>query len=1826
MIIKKIKQMKYKIIFFAGLFLNIPFFSWANFFSAVTMETGGLPTGIQATDEQYTVTVVVHPDEADRLVTPSAGQYLRDANEPFTVTAVADNPKYVFWVFVVNGEPETLGGNTLTLASLTSDTTIDVYFIHNSYASTVSVEPSSQGTFTGDGDYNNGDAVTLTAIPNCGYRFVRWTSNGTPVSTDNPLSFTVTNDTTFAAEFETVPTTGITQVCSTGQTIYFSIDCSTGTAQVVPQSNNYPYYTSSSRPTGDLVIPSSIDYEGHTYSVTAIGDNAFGFCDNLTRVTVPSGVTRIGSDAFSNCYRVTEVIVPEGVEEIGYEAFISCNKLSSFTIPQTVTSIGWAAFAACYELTSIVIPASVTSIGFGPFYSCYNLASITVDPNNAVYDSRNGCNAIVRTSDNVLISGCNNTVIPNTVTAISTNAFAGLQNLTQITIPSSVTTIGNQAFYSSGLTSIDIPNGVTMIEESAFLNCNSLASVTFSNSITTLGNYSFQGCYALTSLVIPDNITSIGVSAFGECGGLNSIVVSSGNPNYDSRNNCNAIIEKSTNTLIAGGNNTVIPPDVTSLGKKVFFGCTRTAITIPASVNFIDDYAFFACYQLGEIHMRGAVPPALGNGDVFFGVGTGIPVYVPCGTVAAYQAASGWSNFTNIQEEFPYTVTAASADDAMGTVEVTTVPSCSNNTATLTATPACGNRFVQWTSHGTPISTDNPLSLTVTQDTAITAMFEAVAITEFDAAAPSGQMLHYTVNNDGSSVMVSGHEDNISGDLTIPSSVSYCNNTYSVIKIANNTFNNCSGLTSITLPGTITSIGNYAFSGCSGLTQTYFTGTIAQWLGIDFSNFYSTPLSYSQNLFINGVELTNLVIPEGVTEIKPYAFYYCNSLTGALNIPNTVTSIGHDAFSHCTGLTSITLPNTLTTISDGAFSSCTTLTSIIIPETVTTIEPYAFRYCENLTSVVIPDAVTYIGDYAFGNCSRLNTVTIGASVNDIGSGAFYPCGALTTVYLYPTTPPTFSTQPPAFISYNPFFSTGGNRTFYVPCGTAEAYSNAFSLSPSSFSEVWNPYTIVINGDDQQMASSNVEVVCNTTVNISATPRCGYRFVQWKNSGGVTVSTDNPYTLTTTSDTTLTAQFEAVTEFDAVAPSGQTLHYIVNNDGTSVTLSGHGANISGALTIPSTVSFCSNTYTVTSIGERAFYNCTNITAVSIPATVTSLGQWVFWASGIEHAELHLTSLTHIPYGAFMECSNLKSVTLPSTLTEIGPGAFLSCYSLGYMDLGNKNVTAIDVQAFHDCRCLALHIPNNASVSGSALSHLQYVEYNGTNGGNAISTANWANGIEVYPLMIFTSNAYDSLIYVFKDIDAVNIYSTVSYIDARAFSCTSLDQITINATVPPVGGHGNMPTSIPVYVPCGSVGAYQTAVGWSQCNIQSQGNCNTVTVTANNGTYGTVSGGGEYTIGGTATLTATANCGYQFTQWSDGSTDNPYTLTLTCDTALTAQFETVTEFDAVAPSGQTLHYTVNDDGTTVTLSGHEDNISGALIIPETVSNCNTFSVTSIGFQALSGCSGLTSVTIPNSITSIGNGAFFGCSGLTSFTIPNSITSIGVAAFESCSGLTSLTIPNSVISIEQWTFMYCSGLTSVTIPNSVTSIGIQAFSGCSGLTSVTIPNSVTSIGDHAFSGCGGLTEITSLATSAPTLSPSAFNNVSNSIPVYVPCGSVANYQVATGWSSFTNIQEVAGCTNDTVIHVSVGVVGDRVFTQENQSMAVTHPDASYIQVSFRVVPEAQSIEVYDQDENLLATFLNDTDTQVYRLTPGTYTVRALFSGGRTYQRRIGLVNVIH
>lgn len=251
--------------------------------------------------------------------------------------------------------------------------------------------------------------------------------------------------------------------------------------------------------------------------VIKIDPAAFNNTHRLTFINLPSSLTSIGRSAFDGCSSLTSITIPEGITEIDSETFKNCSKLTSISLPNNLVSIENNAFYGCSSLTSIMIPEGVATIGEHAF-AYTSLSSITVDPRNTVFDSRDSCNAIIRTEYNSLVCGGTNTVIPSSVTDIGQDAFYGCTALTSITIPSSVTDISSGAFSEcTSLASVTIPGSVTNIGGFAFRDCTSLTSITILDGVTSIDYYAFDGCSSLASITIPKSVTSIGTHAFRGC-------------------------------------------------------------------------------------------------------------------------------------------------------------------------------------------------------------------------------------------------------------------------------------------------------------------------------------------------------------------------------------------------------------------------------------------------------------------------------------------------------------------------------------------------------------------------------------------------------------------------------------------------------------------------------------------------------------------------------------------------------------------------------------------------------------------------------------------------------------------------------------------------------------------------------------------------------------------------------------------------------------------------------------------------------------------------------------------------------------------------------------------------------------------------------------------------------------------------------------------------------------------------------------------------------------------------------------------------------------
>lgn len=264
------------------------------------------------------------------------------------------------------------------------------------------------------------------------------------------------------------------------------------------------------------------------------------------------------------------------VVAIGDGAFTSSMSMTSVTIPNTVKSIGTNAFTYCYLLKSLTIPNSVTSIGAKAFSLCSKLETVELS---------------------------------NSLVTIGDNAFSGCKKLATIEIPNSVSTIGAYAFsYCYELASVTLSNSLTTIGAYAFNQCYGLKSIEIPSSVTTICDYAFQDCHGLTSVYLSRSLTSIGANIFANCPALETVVLDPENEKYDSRDNCNAIIETASNKLVIGCKSSIIPNTITAIGNSAFSGCTGlSAIEIPGSVTSIDNSAFSGCTNLTDIDIPGSV-------------------------------------------------------------------------------------------------------------------------------------------------------------------------------------------------------------------------------------------------------------------------------------------------------------------------------------------------------------------------------------------------------------------------------------------------------------------------------------------------------------------------------------------------------------------------------------------------------------------------------------------------------------------------------------------------------------------------------------------------------------------------------------------------------------------------------------------------------------------------------------------------------------------------------------------------------------------------------------------------------------------------------------------------------------------------------------------------------------------------------------------------------------------------------------------------------------------------------------------------------------------
>ena len=1005
-------------------------------------------------------------------------------------------------------------------------------------------------------------------------------------------------------------------------------------------------------------------------------------------ITIADQVTEIGKNAFRDCDNLTGITLPESLTSIGDGAFSGCNSLSNvYCKPTTPPTLGSSVFSSS---ATIYVPwASVDDYKSASGWSDYaeKIAGYDFDRDMPVYT------IYYTTSDG-------KTIAPN-MDNIVENMYENGQGV--ITIASLVTEIVESAFRDcDNLTGITLPESLTAIGDGAFSGCNSLSNVYCKPTTPpTLGSSVFPGS---ATILVPWTSVDAYESANGWSGYAEKITGYDFNsdipvytiyyttsdektisPNLDNiienvyKNGQGIITFAGPVTEIGEGAfsdcdnlaSITLPESVTTIDDSAFSGCSSlTSITFPESLTKIGAQAFYACINLTSIDLPGSL--TLIGDQAFRSCSSLKNITFPeslktIGTYAFYQC----NNLTNIT--FPESLKTIgtyafySSDNMSIYCKPTTPPTLGSS-----AFPRSATIYVPWASVNAYKSSSGW-------------SYYTKKIAGYDFNTDKQSNIFYYTSTDGTAL----------SNVRLSSfAVDLVSNTYvdgqgmltfsgAITTIGGYAFRNCSNLASITLPEGVTTIGSYAFYDCS--------------------------------------EVVSITLPESLVSISDNAFCDCSSLTN-ITIPDGVTSIGGGAFYSCSSLTNITIPDGVTTIEKYAFYSCGSLTNITIPDGVTAIEKYAFYSCSSFTNITIPDGVTTIEDYAFADCNSLASIYCKPTTPPTSVSSAFPWSA--TIYV-------------PWASVNVYKSATGwkNIVRYDYNNDMQDFAiyytttDGIAITPKMDRVVENRYE---NGQGiiwlDNSTISNVFKDCTnlasitipkgfTAIGVSAFQNCSsltnitipdgvttigsYAFYGCSSLTNITipdgVTTIGRYAFYDCSSLTSITLPESLTSiglyafcncYGLISFSGKYAssdHRCLIMNGELVALAPSGLT---AYTIPDGV---------TSIESYVFSNC-NLESITLPESMERIGAYAFcdWRS-LKSITLP-KSLKSIDSYAFCNCVSLKSITLPEGVTTIGTYIFSSCNSLTTITLP-ESLEIIGDYAFYNCSFLnSITIPKGVTKIG------------------------------------------------------------------------------------------------------------------------------------------------------------------------------------------------------------------------------------------------------------------------------------------------------------------------------------------------------------------------------------------------------------------------------------------------------------------------------------------------------------------------------------------------
>ena len=1448
---------------------------------------------------------------------------------------------------------------------------------------------------------------------------------------------------------------------------------------------------------GDYAFAGSSLSTINTNTIVQMGEFAFSNAD-ITQVTLSENLTEISEGAFSGS-KLVSVYIPNKLQTVEDQAFFNCVYLKELTfgtsseLKEILGSEMYGAFAFCRMLGNFTLPDSLQTIGERAFYQCTSISKLTI-PVNVNTIEQNAFQYCTKLQSLAFADNCVLATVPQ-------YCFANCTMLQSVVFSDGITKLDNYAFRSDQLLyqlNFGDNSNLATVGDYCFYSCSSLQTMQLPESVTTIGQfaYTFSG---LRQVDISDKLSSIGKAAFGACYGLTYINVDEENTAYASVDN--VLFDKNITTVYCvpsprSGSYT-LPETVTVTAQYSFYyDIFLTTVVLPEGLTDIQENSFYNCSLLADIE----IPANVTN--------IGRQAFENCYNLAAVSIGEN----SKLQRLGIYTFVNC------GMTEITI--------------PSSVEEIAQYAFY----NCNNLKKITFEENS---------ALTYISAYLLSGTKVEDVVFEEGSA-LTSLQAHAFDGARYLKS-VDF--GDAKITNLDNYTFYNCSMLEFVNIPDSVTYIGRYAFYNCAKLSRMDLPA------GMDYigeSAFYGTSNmkvyfaadALPDNVQIgwdNGIAGYFLgAVDYIVTDEWEYTVSGSGNATLAAYMGNaaeltidtidgyTVTKIGTRCFAGNDTLTSITLSENITEIGNYAFYGCDGLTTLTVPASVTRIGKYALAESTAVVTFAEGSSLAIIDDFAFaGNVTT--SITLPNSVKEIGEGAFQN-SKLTTLSV-DSNSALESIGRQAFVG-------SGITSIYLPAALedvgVEAFKNVTTLSSVS---VADGETVLKLSNSAFEGSGIAEITLPARVYYIGE----YAFGSCPNLQNIHVDSAS----------------ESYTSLDGVLcdiysttliqyPGGRSGAYEVPQQITVLTYASFKNN--KGLT---EVTFAEDS-AVKTIGWETFSGCSNLTKITVPDTVVSFDFYVFEnCTALTDVILgESTQLNGVYKGAFYGCTALTNITLPDAVEEIGEYAFYNCSSLTQVPLSESaQVKGIYDYAFSGCSGIT-QIPaftQLVEVGEYAFAYTSIMEYTVTASVKEIAT-NAFTGCENFTTIYCDAEnteytAIDGALYEkgadsAEDVDALVIwpYANVWILGEGKTELTYEDTVIFEQDMEIQYAFAETVTSIGERAFAGRKGLHSISIPDTIASI------------------------GDAAFQGCSNLTSAVI--------PEGVTSIG-----------TSAFSTCSNLLSITIPGSL----VNIPDSAFTYCRSLTNV----IIPN--------GVTSIGAFAFEGCSNLTSITIPESIIRIGMYAFYGCSGLeTAGPIGGDynykfgwMRYIPASAFARCSGLKSITLPESITNIGDAAFAGCSGLMSIIVPESVTCIGTSAFAGCEGLQTagpigggydyeygwtnsipesafhgldslmhVTIPDNMTSIGGNAFYNCSNLTSLT-IPESVTSIGTHAFYGCS-SLKTAGPIGGGYNYEY--GWTEYIPESAFASCESlaNITLPDSVTIIGKSTFSYCRSLRSITLPNS--------------------------------------------------------------------